>query len=140
MEHNFEAFRVAARNQATETLVRMLEVNDDVNGLIARQGINWEYVNEYDHLYTGLGQPREGMALFVGNLIAICDPETLELLSVEVPNFRKGIAAGTLQAFTQVAQILESHPIIRVLPTEYELSPAIPDVFAEAIGRELVPA
>ena len=140
MEQKFETFREIVRNQSTETLARLLEVNDDVNGLMARQGVHWDYVKEYDHLYIVLGQPREGMALFSGNMIVICDPETLELLSVEVPDFLKRIRDGTLPAFLQVAKILESQPTIHILPAELELLPPALPVLAEAIERELVPA
>ena len=44
MEQKFETFREIVRNQSTETLARLLEVNDDVNGLMARQGVHWDYV------------------------------------------------------------------------------------------------
>ena len=96
MAQHFEEFRKAVQRQSVETMTRFLEVNDDLMGLVVKHGVRCEYVEEYDHLYVTIGQPREGMALFFGSSVAICDPDTLELYAIEVPDFPEEYCHGNV--------------------------------------------
>ena len=61
-----------------------IERNSDVDELV-RQGISIEYVPEDDHLYVTFGEPRPGMAIFPGEVIAIADFDTQECVGVAPP-------------------------------------------------------
>ena len=98
IEQEFEALREATRKQTQATHAGFLQKNNDLAGMIERKGVLVEYVRESDHLYVTLGEPQPGMALFAGSIVLLADPETLEFLGVEVPDFKKMVASGVLQS------------------------------------------
>ena len=138
MEQEFEALRESAKSHTATIFAKVLEVNSDVDEVIARKGVHCEYVSENDHLYIVFGQPSEGMALFVRNMVVICDPVTFELLSVEVPDFQREVTSGTLPAFAQLAEFLARQPILQVLPAERKGSEHLSRTVARAISHDLV--
>ena len=88
-----------------------IERNSDVDGLV-RQGMSIEYIPEDDHLYVTFGEPRPGMAIFLGEVIAIADFDTLECVAVEVLDFRQNVESGELAGWEPMLRIVEQHPVI----------------------------
>ena len=89
IEQEFEALRESTRKQTQATHAGFQQKNDDLAGMIERKGVFIEYIPERDHLYITLGEPQAGMALFAGSIVLLADPETLEFLGLEVPDFKK---------------------------------------------------
>ena len=88
-----------------------VERNADVDGLV-RQGMSIEYVPEDDHLYVTFGEPRPGMAIFFGEVVAIADFDTLECVAVEVLGFRQNVESGELAGWEPMLRLVEQHPVI----------------------------
>ena len=88
-----------------------VERNADVDGLV-RQGMSIEYVPEDDHLYVTFGEPRPGMAIFFGEVVAIADFDTLECVAVEVLDFRQNVESGELAGWEPMLRLVEQHPVI----------------------------
>ena len=131
MEKEFEALRESNREEVKQLKARFARKNKHLAEAPLRQGLLIEYVRDYDHLYATFGEPREGMALFTEHTVVMADPETLELVAFEIPDFMKQLAAGKLPAFVVLARMLENHPVIYIPPAE-QTEPAV-----EEIAREL---
>ena len=146
IEQEFEALRKSVNKQNKAMQARFLRKNRDLDQVIRRKGILIDYFGEDDHLYITLGEPREGIALFDGSIIVIADPETLDWLSVEVLDFKKKIASGTLSgAWKQLARWLDWQPVFHIPPTkDGAWGPAaatdLPHDLAQVVRRELAAA
>lgn len=143
IEQDFEALRKSAQEQARAARVGFLEKNHDLDQVLRREGVLIDYFGEDDHLYITLGEPREGVALFDGNIIIIADPDTLDWLSVEVLDFKKRVASGALSgAWEQLARWLEWQPVFHIPPVAGGSADAsdLPHDLAQEVRRELAAA
>lgn len=146
IDEDFEAFRKSANEENRVMQARFLEKNRDLDQVIRREGVLIDYFEEYDHLYITLGEPREGIALFDGSIIVIADPDTLDWLSVEVLDFKKKVASGSLSgAWEQLSRWLEWQPVVHIPPAKGEAGePAsaadLPHDLAQVVRRELAAA
>ena len=81
------------------------------------------------------------MAIFIGSIVAIADPETLECISIEVLDFKKAVDSGALQgAWTRLLPFIEWQPILHVPPVVPEAFPDTDDFphdLARDVQREL---
>lgn len=131
MEKEFEELRESNREEVNLLKARLIQKNKHLAEAPLRQGLLIEYVSDYDHLYATFGEPREAMAFFTEHTVLLADPETLELVAFEIPDFMKQMTAGNLSAFSALARMMENHPVIYIPPTE-QTEPAV-----EEIAREL---
>ena len=139
----FEALRKSANEQNRAMQARFLRKNSDLGQVMRREGVLIDYFGEYDHLHITLGEPREGIALFDGRIIVIADPDTLDWLSVEVLDFKKKVASGSLSgAWEQLSRWLEWQPVVHIPPAKDEAAgaAALPRDLAREVRRELAAA
>ena len=137
IEQEFEALRESTRKQTQATHAGFLQKNSDLAGMIERKGVLIEYVPERDHLYVTLGEPQAGMALFAGSIVLLADPETLEFLGLEIPDFKKMIASGALHSdWAWLASVVERQHILHI-PPSVSGSDDFPHDLAEGVQREL---
>ena len=137
IEQEFEALRESARKQTQATHAGFLQKNDDLAGMIDRKGVLIEYIPERDHLYVTLGEPQPGMALFAGNIVLLADPETLEFLGLEIPDFKKMIASGAPNSdWAWLASVVERQQVLHK-PPSVSGSDDLPHDLAEGVQREL---
>ena len=137
IEQEFEALRESTRKQTQATHAGFLQKNDDLAGMIEREGVLIEYVPERDHLYVTLGEPQPGMALFAGSIVLLADPETLEFLGLEVPDFKKMVESGALQSdWTWLASVVGRQHVLHI-PPSVSGSGDLPHDLAEGVQREL---
>ena len=131
MGKSFEEIKAAADKEHAETVARFLEKNAPLAEAPLRQGLLIEYVQDYDHLYATFGEPREAMAISTEHFVVLADPETLEMVAFEVPDFMKKVGDGSLSALADLARMLERHPVV-YMPTPKETKPVV-----RKIAREL---
>ena len=145
-EQEFEALRKSANEQNRAMQARFLRKNRDLVKTLRREGVLIDYFGEYDHLYITLGEPREGIALFEGSIVVIADPETLDWLSVEVLDFKKKVASGSLSgAWEQLSHLLDWQPVVHIPPVkgragEPASAAGLPHDLAQEVRRELAAA
>ena len=132
MGKSFEEIKAAADKEHAETVARFLEKNTPLAEAPLRQGLLIEYVQDYDHLYATFGEPREAMAIFTEHFVVLADPETLEMVAFEVPDFMKKVGDGSLPALADLARMLKRNPVIRKSPLK-QAEPVVRE-----IARELV--
>ena len=137
IEQEFEALRESTRKQTQATHAGFLQKNGNLAGMIERKGVLVEYVRERDHLYITLGEPQPGMALFAGSIVLLADPETLEFLGLEIPDFKKVIASGALQSsWGWLASVVDQQHVLHI-PPSVSGSDDFPHDLAEGVQREL---
>ena len=137
-QHEFDALANTAKEEVSAFAARFTERNGDLSGVIEREGVLIEYDRERDHLYVTVGERREGMALLVGHLVVLAEPETLEFLGFEVPDFKKAIEANELKPWSRILPFIEWQPIVRVPPAAHNDEVTFPREIAEGVQRELV--
>ena len=137
MEQQFDKLKVSAKGGIVEMVARFLQVNDDLTGMIEREGVLIEYDRERDHFYATLGDRREGMALTVGHFVILADPETLEFLGCEIPEFKKAVKTDALQEWERFLPFIEWQPVVRVPPAAHNDEVSFPREIAEGVQREL---
>ena len=119
IEEEFAALRESADEQARTARGRFVERNSDPERAMRREGALLEYAREFDRLYITVGKPREGMALFAGEVVVMADPETLEWIGMDIPDFKKSLSAGGLNdTWERLAQVLDWQPVLHIPPTE----------------------
>jgi hypothetical protein len=64
---------------------KVMERNSDLATIIDKSGVTVEYNKDEDYLYIIIGEPRPGMAVSMGEATVIVDPDTLEILAIDVP-------------------------------------------------------
>jgi len=138
MEHAFDRLKKSAKDDAEALAARFLQVNADMTGMIERAGILIEYERERDHLYMTLGEPREGMALTVGHLVVLADPETLEFIGFEIPDFKKAVETDALKEWARILPFIEWQPVVHIPPAAHNDEVTFPREIAEGVQRELV--
>ena len=137
IEQEFEALRESTRKQTQATHAGFLQKNSDLAGMIERKGVFIEYVPERDHLYITLGEPQPGMALFAGSIVLLADPETLEFLGLEIPDFKKMIASGALHSdWAWLASVVKRQHILHI-PPSVSGSDDFPHDLVRDVQREL---
>ncbi len=115
-----EAILEEERARAEVTRTEFVDKNPDILGLIDAYGLTLEYVKDSDYFYATIGEPREGVAFVLGNVIAFADPDTLECLGTEVMDFAKSVRSGKLEGgWAELLKILEERPI-RHIPPKYQ--------------------
>lgn len=135
----FEELRRASEVEESAVWEKFLRVNADFRGAMERLGVSVSYTSEHDHLYVTLGEPREGMAIFSGSVVLIVDPDTAELLGVEVPGFERAVESGAVgDEWALLASLIEDKTEIRVPPVQDEHD--IKRVLGQALERELAVA
>ncbi len=82
----------------TDFQARVRDANLDIEELLARQGLHLEYDREADYLYLVIGKPRPGMAVPFDSVATMVDPESYQLLGVEIPFFLELAKSGKLSA------------------------------------------
>ena len=147
MTREFEALRKASKQQALEQWQRFLEKNVDILALMRTKGLLVEHTRERDHLYVTFGEHREGMAMFAGHIVVIADPETMECIGVEVPDFQKLVESGTLRGgWERLAPFIAWQRVIHIPPVDEDEvavesdTSDLPHDLAHDLQRELVPA
>ena len=113
----FEELRRSSEEEERKIRQRFVQVNPDPLGEMERLGFSLSYTREHDHLYVTFGEPREGMAIFSGSVVLIVDPETVELLGVEIPGFKEAIESGAVgDEWALLARLIGDKAEIRVPP------------------------
>ena len=79
------------RQEQDEIKRKLAAKNPDIEPLLAQHGFTIEYDRDNDYLYMTIGNPREGMAVHVMEFVAMADPDTLELVGLEIPFFMEKI-------------------------------------------------
>ena len=131
MKESFEAFKAAADKEHAETVARFREKNATLVDALPPEGILFDYFEPADHLYATFGEPREAMAISTEHFVVLADPETLEMVAFEVPDFMKKVDDGSLSALADLARMLKRHPVV-YMPTPKETKPVV-----RKIAREL---
>lgn len=117
IEEEFAALRESADEQSRATWKRFAEKNADPEQAMRSKGVLVEYAREFDRLHITVGEPREGMALFAGEVVVMADPETLEWIGLDVPDFKKSLSVGGLNAtWERLSLVLDRQPVQRVPP------------------------
>ena len=116
MEKEFEALRESNREEVKQLEARLIRKNRHLKKRMLTEGICIEYVPDYDHLYVTLGQPRVGMAFFTDDAVLMADPQTLELIAFEIPDFMRQVADGKQPELGSLAPTLNEQPVIEVPP------------------------
>ena len=145
VEEDFAAVRESADEQARATWKRFAEKNADPERAMRSKGAFIEYAREFDRLYITVGEPREGMALFAGEVVVIADPETLEWIGIDVPDFKKSLSVGGLNAmWERLSRVLDWQPVLHIPPDDRYQGGAEPDSapdllrdLAQEFSREL---
>ena len=142
MEREFAKLRASANEEGNALARRFLEKNPDVGATLEQNDVLFEYVSEYDHLYMTVGAPREGIAFLAGSIVLIADPETLELIAVEVLDFSKSVETDDmLRAWKPLYQFLLVQPVVQIPQRREEDKRApFPEAVAEGIRKVLQPA
>lgn len=140
IEKEFDKLKKSARNEAEALTARFLQVNADMSSMIEREGVLIEYERDRDHLYVTLGEPREGMALTVGHLVVLADPETLEFIGFEIPDFKKAVETDALKEWARILPFIEWQPVVHIPPAAHNDEVTFPREIALGVQRELVVA
>ena len=143
MENDFAKLRRSAQEEAKSLAARFMEKNTDVAvaATLERNGVYVEYVSDHDHLYMTIGPPRAGMAFVGDHAVLLADPETLELLAIEILDFSKAVATDTLRTLEPLFSFVQLQPVVHVPPRRTEdKSAAFPHAVAQGVQRVLSPA
>ena len=130
MGKSFEEIKASAAKERAETVARFLEKNARLADALPPEGILFDYYEPADHLYATIGEPREAMAIFTERFVVMADPETLEMVAFEIPDFMKKVAGGSLPALTDLARALKRNPVIRKSPPR-QVKPVVREVARE---------
>ncbi len=134
-QQQITAFQEASREQRAAFLRR----NHDLEGILKANELFIDYVQERDHLYIGIGTSTAGMALFLGRVVAIADPDTLDCIAIEVPDFAKGVHAGLFpRGGKELLSIVKWMPVSYIPPDAQHGQ--LPAILAEDLHRELAAA
>ena len=141
ISQEFEALKMSSKQQSVGTHAQFVQENGDMLGVMQREGILIEYIRERDHLYITFGEPREGMAIFAGSIVVMADPDTLECIGIEVPNFKKAVESGALQGtWSRLAELIGWQRVLHIPPVVSDADDDLPHYLARGVQRELVPA
>lgn len=136
-QHRFDMLAKAAKEEVSELASRFMEENGDLSSVIEREGVLIEYDRERDHLYVTVGERREGMALLVGHLVVLAQPETLEFLGFEIPDFRRVSQTGALQPLSRLFPFIEWQPIVHIPAAPHDDGVAFPREVAQGVQWEI---
>lgn len=142
MEREFAKLRASANEEGNALAQRFVEKNPDVEATLEQNDVLFEYVSQHDHLYMTVGAPREGVAFLAGHIVLIADPETLELIAVEVLDFSKAVETDDmLRGWKPLYEFLLMQPVVQIprRREEDERAP-FPEAVAQGIRGVLQPA
>lgn len=140
IEQDFAKLRASANAEADAFARRFLEKNPDVPAVLERNSVYFEYVSEHDHLYMTVGEPRAGMAFLAGHIVLIADPETLELIAVEVLDFSQAVETDMLRTWKPIYEFLKLQPVVQIpRKREEDQSADFPRTVAQGVKRALAP-
>ena len=106
MNEELAALRKASKDTVKSMVVAVARRNGDLEALLRSEGFSLKYDMTRDHLYVTIGEAREGVALLLGDMVIIVDQGTMDLLSVEIPDFRKGSIPG---GWKNIADAIAEH-------------------------------
>jgi hypothetical protein len=87
MIEQFKKFMENNEQELREIKLKFSANLSNIDRVLSLKGFSVEYNRDNDYLYITIGEPREGMALTFDEVVAIADPDTLEILGLEVPFF-----------------------------------------------------
>ena len=145
IHEDYKALKKEADKESAAIRKRFVKKNVGMLDAIMDKGIQLEYVKDYDHLFVTFGEPREGIAIFAGRLVALADPDTLELVGMEVLNFKKAVNSGTIgDGWARLLSFVEWQPIFQIPPSSSIVASDdeddLPHDLARVVERELIPA
>ena len=105
--------------RAGEALARFLAKNADPLRVVLETGFRLEYDAQEDDLYIAFGEPREGIAFFVDEMIVRADADTMDLLSTEILGFSRLVNEGRLShTWEKLLEVVKERPTLDVSPGE----------------------
>ena len=120
MEMQFLKLRKRSEEEGAELVARFNKRNARLSEHLEAIGVTLEYDSERDYLYMTFGDvPSPGVAIFLGLVIAMADPDTLEAVGLEVPFFMEKVNSGELNQFLwkEIAKIVRRHNKVYLPPT-----------------------
>ena len=126
-----------ARNRKAGRVLRAKFIQRviDERPVLSEQGSRFEYNRPNDYLYITIGNARPGIAIPFGPVMAIADPDTLELVGIEIPFFMEQIREEKLAEIWHCIATWFSYSDIVYLPPESQVRK-----ISNQIKKELQPA
>ena len=137
IEDEFAKLRESAQQEAAEMAVRFKEKNADVTAIIEQLGAHIEYSRDRDHLYVTVGEPRAAMAFFGNSSVLLVEPETLEFLGIEIPDFSKAVRTGAFRNLKPLLSFLEWQPVVHIPPAPHDEGAAFSREVAQGVHQVL---
>ena len=129
--------RESSRDETLSVVTRLIEKVDELPDIIRRDGVLIEYARDQDHLYVTLGDSREGMAYFAGPLVILVDPETLDLVSLEVSDFSKAVKTEAFSKLARLLAFLKWQPVVHIPPSAFDEAANFTRAVADGVHRQL---